>query len=118
MVKLRKGLSAGHGINAWVQQKLTALVMLIAIIVLAAFVIYAGTTVDSSVESWKTLFNCVLVKVFIQVVIMAVILHAWIGMRDVIMDYVKCFAARTFIYTLLALWLAGSLVYSAVVLWA
>ncbi|TXI93130.1 MAG: succinate dehydrogenase, hydrophobic membrane anchor protein [Neisseriales bacterium] len=118
MVKQRRVLSAGYGLNGWLQQRITALIMLVGIIVVFAFLLLANKVVGSSFVSWQQFFGFTFVKVFMQVVILAVILHAWIGIRDLWMDYVKSMGLRLTLHTLTVLWLLGSLIYSVKILWA
>lgn len=117
MVKLRKSLSAGHGVNAWLQQRITAVVMLLAALVLIAFVGFGSCAAVYGFSAWKSFFDCTLVKVISQILVIAVVIHAWIGMRDIVMDYIKSYSARVTLYMLIILWLLGSLIYSAAVLW-
>jgi len=48
---------------------------------------------------------------------LALLWHAWIGVRDIWMDYVKPLALRVMLHTLTAVWLTGSLVYMIKVVW-
>lgn len=118
MVKLRKSLSAGHGINAWLQQRLTAIVMLISMFVFFVFMVLASDVIGSEFITWRQFFNFVFVKIIAQLTVLAVVIHAWVGMRDVVLDYIKCYSARVSLYTVIVLWLVGSLIYSAYVIWA
>ena len=43
--------------------------------------------------------------------------HAWIGVRDIWMDYVKPVGLRIFLLVLTILWLVGSVVYFVHILW-
>ena len=43
--------------------------------------------------------------------------HAWIGIRDIWMDYVKPVSIRLTLHVLTALWLIGCAVYCAKILW-
>ncbi len=118
MVKLRKSVSAGHGINAWLQQRITAVIMLVSMLVFFVFILLANDVISSDFVTWQQFFSFTLVKIVVQITVLAVVVHAWIGMRDIVMDYISCYGARVTFYTLIILWLIGSLIYSAVVLWA
>ncbi len=114
---VKRVLIAGHGFNSWLQQRLSALVMLVAIIICVILFALAGSTVNSSIISWQQYFSYTIVKIVAQLTVLAVVLHAWIGMRDIVMDYVKCHFARITLYTAIILWLGGSTIYSFHVLW-
>lgn len=117
MVKQRRVLSAGYGLNGWLQQRITAVIMLVGIIAVAVFLLLAGSIVGPEFGSWQQFFSLTFVKVFTQIVILAVLLHAWIGIRDLWMDYVKSMGLRLFLHTVTILWLLGSLIYSVKILW-
>ena len=117
MVKGKK-LSAGYGAKDWLYQRVTAVIMLVAIVLLAIFLILASHTINENFISWQEFFGFTFVKVFTQIVLASVMLHAWIGMRDFWMDYVKSAGLRVVFYTLTILWLVGSFIYSVKILWA
>ncbi|MGN7086000.1 succinate dehydrogenase, hydrophobic membrane anchor protein, partial [Neisseria sp. P0001.S005] len=52
-----------------------------------------------------------------QVSFLAVFLHAWVGIRDLWMDYIKPFGLRLFLQVATIVWLVGCLVYSVKVIW-
>lgn len=118
MVKERKSLSAGHGIGAWLQQRITAVIMVIAIFQVFVFLILANEVIDSNFITWQQFFSFIFVKIFTQIVFLAVMIHAWIGMRDVVMDYVKSYSARVTLFSIIVVWLIGCAIYSAVILWS
>ncbi len=117
MVKLRP-LSAGYGAKSWLYKRLTAVLMLVSLFFLVAFIIVAHLQLDSGIVSWQNFFKLSLVKVVTQLTIIALAIHAWVGMRDLWMDYIKCSGIRIVFYTLTVLWLSGSVVYAALILWA
>ncbi|MEN9946883.1 MAG: succinate dehydrogenase, hydrophobic rane anchor protein [Pseudomonadota bacterium] len=117
MVKNRI-LSAGHGINAWLQQRITAVIMLVAIMAFFAFVVIAKLQINANFTSWQQFFHLTFIKIFTQITILAIVVHAWVGMRDLWMDYVKCAGLRVLLHSLTILWLIASLIYSVKILWA
>lgn len=115
---VKRNLTGAHyGLNSWLQQRVTAVVMLVLAIVFIAFVGFLATNVNASISSWQNLFHCSFVKFFVQVFFAAVILHAWIGIRDIWMDYVQCSCMKLTLYIFSILWLLGSLVYSVKIIW-
>lgn len=116
MVK-RKSLSAGYGIRDWLLQRVTGVIMAIAILEVFLFVYLANDIIDSNFITWQQFFSFTFVKIFAQVTFVAVAIHAWIGIRDLWMDYVKSHGARLVLHTVTILWLAGCLIYSAKILW-
>jgi succinate dehydrogenase / fumarate reductase membrane anchor subunit len=44
--------------------------------------------------------------------------HAWIGVRDIWMDYVRSAGLRLFLQVLTILWLVAAIVFFAKILWS
>ena len=90
------------GLRAWTIQRLSAIYMLV-------FVLYASiawlTRENADFQSWQSWiahpFNNIAVGLFI----LSLLFHAWVGARDIILDYVKPFAFRMVKLTSLALFL-------------
>ncbi len=117
MVK-RNLTGAGYGLGSWLQQRLTAIVMLVFAIAFLAFVVYAKLNVDANISSWQALFQSLIAKIFVQVFFLAVVIHAWVGIRDFWMDYIKSAGMKITLYLLTILWLLGCLIYTVKVIWA
>ena len=110
----RHVVGAHYGLRDWLVQRLTAVVMLVYVLLLLAFLLLAC---GASFDGWKALFSTTWVRVFTTVSLLALLWHAWIGVRDIWMDYVKPLGLRVALHTLTALWLIGSLVYMIKVVW-
>ena len=63
------------------------------------------------------LFEQTWVRVISSVTVFALMFHAWVGIRDIWMDYVQPVGIRLSLHVLTILWLVGSLVYAFKVLW-
>jgi succinate dehydrogenase / fumarate reductase membrane anchor subunit len=78
--------SAQSGLGEWLLQRLTALYLagfslwLMVRLLLAAPADYAG---------WKVWFSGGGVRLAFALALMSALLHAWVGMRSVILDYLK-----------------------------
>ncbi len=95
-----------EGLRPWVIQRVTAVYMLLFSLYVAWCLLGADTTV--SYASWKgwlfVPFNTTAVGLFV----IAVLFHAWIGIRDVVLDYVHNIMLRIFILGMLIGILLGS----------
>lgn len=111
----RHVIGAHYGLRDWLVQRLSAVVMLVYVGALGVFLLTAGSSM--SFMLWRALFATTWVKVFTTVTLLALLWHAWIGVRDIWMDYVKPLGLRVALHTLTALWLIGSLVYMIKVVW-
>lgn len=107
-------VGAHYGLRDWLAQRVTALLMAVYAI---AFGLYAVFVLPPGFESWASLFAPLWAKVATLVVIIALIYHVWVGMREIFMDYVKPTWIRLFAYLLTLLWLAACAVWSTQILW-
>jgi succinate dehydrogenase / fumarate reductase membrane anchor subunit len=51
------------------------------------------------------------------VTLLALVMHAWVGVRDIWMDYVKPVGVRLTLHVLTILWLVSCFIYSVKVVW-
>ncbi|MDR3428465.1 MULTISPECIES: succinate dehydrogenase, hydrophobic membrane anchor protein [Silvimonas] len=110
----RHVIGAHYGLRDWLVQRITAVIMLVYTLGLVAFLLFAHGT---SFEAWQNLFACTWVKVLTQVTVLALLWHAWVGIRDIWMDYIQSAGLRLTMHTLTLVWLIASLVYSVKVVW-
>jgi succinate dehydrogenase / fumarate reductase membrane anchor subunit len=94
-----------EGLRPWVIQRVSAVYMVLFIL----YAVFCYFTADAiGYESWKgwlfNPFNTTVVGIFI----IAVLFHAWIGMRDVVLDYVHNIMLRIFMLGILLGVLIGS----------
>ena len=113
----RKIISAGYGIGDWLLQRVTAVIMVVAIIEAFVFIVLANDVIDVDFITWRQFFSFTFVKVFAQLTFIAVAVHAWVGMRDIWMDYIHSYSARLALHAATILWLLGCLIYSAKIIW-
>lgn len=94
-----------QGLRAWLWQRLSAVYML-------AYLVYAGISLGyhppQSYPEWRGWMADPLAGLATALFFAALLLHAWVGTRDVIIDYVGALAARLALLTLAGLGLAGA----------
>jgi succinate dehydrogenase / fumarate reductase membrane anchor subunit len=66
---------------------------------------------------WKVLWQTPLVRYASVLFMASLLLHAWIGMRNIVMDYVKDAALRLTLYVLVIGALLGYAMWSVQILW-
>ena len=88
------------GLRAWLLQRLSALVML-ALLPWALLMLRAGP--PRSYPAWHALIHQPLVGTAVGVFFSVLLLHAWVGLRDVVMDYVHSATVRIGLLSLIAL---------------
>lgn len=92
------------GLRAWLIQRLTAVYLLVALpLFIASFAFYR----PGSYEAWRERASGAVFMVAASIFIVALLIHAWIGLRDVALDYVKPLSFRIGVLALLAFGLAG-----------
>jgi succinate dehydrogenase / fumarate reductase membrane anchor subunit len=107
-------VGAHYGIGAWLFQRLTAVVMGLYFI---ALVIYVLIKRDFTYIGWAEMFAPLWMKAVTLIVIGSLLYHAWIGMRDIWMDYIKPTWLRLSLQMLTVLWLLACAVWSVQILW-
>jgi succinate dehydrogenase / fumarate reductase membrane anchor subunit len=84
-------VGAHYGLGSWLIQRMTAVVMVLYTLILLVVFLF---DMPSSYASWKALFAQGWMRAATLLFIASVLFHAWIGMRDVYMDYVKPIGLR------------------------
>lgn len=109
---------ARRGLDMWLVQRASALYM-------AAFIVFFALRVARlpalDFASWHALFVPGSMKVGVLLFVAATLLHAWIGMREIVIDYLhcrRCLGARLAVYFTLAVFYLGCLVWTAGFLWS
>lgn len=107
-------VGAHYGVKDWLAQRITAVVMaLYTAILLVEFL--AGS--NFSYEGWSGMFAQQWFKIATFVTFLSLLYHAWVGMRNVWMDYIKPVGAKLILDTVTILWLVGCAGYAAQILW-
>lgn len=112
---MKSPVGAHYGLGDWLLQRLSAVVMLLYTLAFLAIVL---THQPDSYADWKMMFSTGFVRVGTMLFFIALLYHAWIGMRDILMDYVRATGIRLALQTIVALVLLLYLVWSASILWA
>jgi succinate dehydrogenase / fumarate reductase membrane anchor subunit len=68
-------------------------------------------------EKWAGIFAAQWMKVLTFAVIVALLWHVWVGMRDVFMDYVKPVVVRLALQIFTIVWLTACAGWAVQVLW-
>jgi succinate dehydrogenase / fumarate reductase, membrane anchor subunit len=107
-------VGAHYGVGGFLAQRLTAVVLAIYVVFLVTVLLF---TRDLSYPGWAALFVPLWMKVVTLIAIFALLYHAWIGVKDIWMDYVKPTGIRLGLQTGTALWLIFCAVWSVQILW-
>jgi succinate dehydrogenase / fumarate reductase membrane anchor subunit len=106
---------AHYGLKDWLVQRVSAVLMVVYIILLTAVVFISA---PQDYMTWKTIFNNQWMRIATFLFLVGLFWHAWIGVRNVLMDYVHATAIRLTLQILVILSLLFYLVWSAEILWS
>lgn len=107
-------VGAHYGTRDWLLQRLSAVILVLFFVVL---VVRFCLVMPRTYEHWQLFFRPTWFRIGTFGTFAAMCFHAWIGMRDIIMDYVKFVSIRLSLYFVIALLLMAYIVWMAVILW-
>jgi succinate dehydrogenase / fumarate reductase membrane anchor subunit len=111
----RKLTSGAHyGLRDWLAQRATAVIMAVYTVVLLTQLLCVE---HLNYDTWAGLFVPTWMKLLTVVTFAALSYHAWIGVRDIWMDYVKPVSVRLVLHVLTLMWLLASFMYAVQILW-
>ena len=106
---------AHYGMRDWLSQRVTATLMALFTVLLLAQLIFISGPIGYDV--WAGIFAAQWMKVLTLVIFIALGWHAWVGIRDIWMDYVKPVSIRLLCQVATMLWLIGCAGWAAQILW-
>ena len=111
----REVVGAHYGLGDWLAQRVTAVVMVVYTL-LFVIVLLAAPKLDYA--AWRGLFAPQWMKLATLLFLAGVVVHAWIGVRNIFMDYIKHSGVRLVFYTLAIAWLVACAGWSVQILWS
>lgn len=114
MVK-REVVGAHYGLRDWLAQRVTAVAMTFyTFLVLAAL----ARLPQLDFWHWKALWSLPVMRYATVLFLLSVYLHAWIGVRNIFMDYIKDPGLRLTLYVIVIGALVCYAVWSVQILWS
>lgn len=108
-------VGAHYGVRDWLSQRVTAALMAIfTVLVLAQVLLNKG---PMGYEKWAGIFASHWMKALTFVVIIALLYHVWVGMRDIWMDYIQPVGIRLLMQVFTIVWLVACAGWAIQVLW-
>ncbi len=107
-------VGAHYGLRDWLAQRVTAGLMALFTIVLLAQLLFGG---ELDYDRWAAIFSTNWMRSLTFSVIVALAIHAWVGMRDILMDYVHGVVLRLCLEVATLVWLLGCAGWAIQVLW-
>ncbi len=105
---------AHYGLTSWLVQRMSAAVMACYALFTAGWLLVHP---HPDYVAWAGLFANNAMRSVTLLVLLALYMHAWVGVRDIVMDYVRPASARLFLYVLAILALILYAIWSVQILW-
>jgi succinate dehydrogenase / fumarate reductase membrane anchor subunit len=110
----RKIVGAHYGLKDWLAQRITGVVMIVFTLVMAVALL-AGA--GSSYDSWRGLMSYGPMRFISFLFIVSLCWHAWVGVRDIWMDYVQPAGIKLLLHVLTLLVLIGYAGWAVQIIW-
>lgn len=116
MVKMVKDITGfgRNGMSDWLVQRVSAIIMLIYVIILAGL-FFAHPHLDYI--QWRSFFEATWLRFATLLFMLSLVAHAWIGMWTIGTDYITCPKLRLSYQLLVIFALAACLFYGVHILW-
>lgn len=103
-----------HGMRDWLLQRSTAIFMALYLMMLLTLV-----AVNRPIEHevWQGLFSPQWMKMATALFLFSLFIHAWLGVRNVLSDYIKSFSLRLGILAMVTTALLAYAVWTVKILW-
>lgn len=108
-------VGAHYGLRDWLSQRVTGGLMALFTVILLAQMIFTRGPIGY--DLWAGIFAAQWMKVLTFSVIVSLLYHVWVGMRDVWMDYVQPVGIRLVLQIFTIVWLVGCAGWAIQVLW-
>ena len=105
---------AHYGLRDWLIQRITAVLMAAYSVALAAYLLLQPYL---NYDVWTGLFSSQPMRAFTLLFLLSVFYHAWIGIRDIVMDYVKPAGVRLAVHVLVILVSLLYAIWAVQILW-
>jgi len=102
-----------QGYRAWFVQRLSAIYLLGSLLFIVGFLFVNPV---NSYEDWRSHFYSPITNILVLLFFIAIMVHAWIGIRDIVIDYVHSAIVRLIILILLMTALMGMTIWTTYIL--
>jgi len=113
MVK-RIVVGAGYGLGDWLVQRVSALVMAVYSLILGGILLVCTPMTQ---HEWQSLMAGSCMRFLTLLFILSLCYHAWVGVRDIWMDYVNPIGVRLTLHSLTALSMIGCAGWATQIIW-
>ena len=103
-----------NGIHDWLLLRAAAMIMTLYVLYILGFIVMSGTL---TYDIWRGFFASSFTKVFTLLTLFSILVHGWIGMWQVLTDYIKPLAMRMMLQLVIVVALLVYAIYGTVVVW-
>ena len=111
----RIAVGAHYGIRDWLAQRVSAVLMVLFTVLVLARVIFSKGPIGY--DLWAGIFSPQWMRALTFTVIISLLYHVWVGMRNVFMDYIKPATLRLCLQMFTIVWLVACAGWGIQVLW-
>jgi succinate dehydrogenase / fumarate reductase membrane anchor subunit len=115
MVVKRIVVGAHYGLGDWIAQRITAVVMVLYALLLLG--VFAARREPMDYAAWKAFFAQGWLRVATLIFAVSYAWHAWVGLRDILMDYARPASLRFALQVLSILAVAVYFGWAVQILW-
>ncbi len=119
MSSVARSIGGAHrGLDMWLAQRASAVYM---VLFLPVFLFCVLSAPELDYAGWRALFLPLGMKVAALLFVVALLAHAWIGLREIFIDYLhcsRCVSLRLALYFLVAVLYLACLVWAVDILWS
>jgi len=108
-------VGAHYGFRDWLAQRVTAVVMAVYTVV---FLVALAATAPADYAAWRAFFAQGWLRFATLLFFVSLFYHAWIGVRDIFMDYIKPVWLRLVLEVVVILVLVGYGGWAVQILWS
>jgi len=110
----RKIVGAHYGLRDWLAQRITGVVMAVFTLIIGLGLIQGA---GANYESWRGFMSAGLMRFVSFLFIVSLCWHAWVGVRDIWMDYIQPAGIKLTLHVLTLLALIGYAGWAAQIIW-
>jgi succinate dehydrogenase / fumarate reductase, membrane anchor subunit len=114
MVTRRLVVGAHYGLRDWLAQRISGAIMALYALLMLVVVLRNPLVTH---EGWQALFAQGWMRIATLLFAVSLAWHAWVGVRDILMDYIKHDGLRLALQVASVLLLAGYLGWAIEILW-
>lgn len=103
-----------NGIHDWLLLRGAGIIIALYVLYILGFFVISGPL---TFESWRGFFSLTFTRVFTLLTLLSILVHAWIGLWQVLTDYVKKVAVRLFLQGVIIVALLTYAIYGTIIVW-